>query len=92
MSIYFYAGDAKEIKALCGVKMLIIPYETAKKIKDKMDNIGQEDLSTEALEKKFKQSLEGELQSKELEEEYNHLKCLVHSKAANFFHIRNIML
>lgn len=92
MSIYFYAGDKKEIKALCGVKMLIIPYETAKKIKDKMDSAAQEKLSTETLEEKFKESLEGELQSKELEEEYNHFKCLIHSKAANFFHIRNVML
>ena len=92
MSIYFYAGDKKEIKALCGVKMLIIPYEIAEKIKKKMDNIGQKELSMEALEEKFKQSLEAELQSKEMEEEYNHFKCLIHSKAANFFHMRNIML
>jgi len=92
MSIYFYAGDKKEIKALCGVKMLIIPYDTAKKIKNKMGNTGKEALSTEALEEKFKRSLEGELKSKELEEEYNHFLCLIHSKAANFFHMRNIML
>jgi hypothetical protein len=92
MSIYFYAGDKKEIKALCGVKMLIIPHEIAEKIKNEMDNIAQEKLSTEVLEEKFKQSLEAELQSKELEEEYNHFKCLIHSKTANFFHMRNIML
>lgn len=92
MSIYFYTVDAKEIKALCGVKMLIIPYETAEIIKNKMDNIAQEKLSTEVLEEKFKQSLEDDLHSKELEEEYNHFKCLIHTKAANFFHMRNIML
>jgi hypothetical protein len=92
MSIYFYASDGQQIKALCGVKVLIIPYDIAKKIKNKLDNIEQEKLSMEALEKEFEKSLAAELHSPELKEEYNHFKCLVHSRAASFFHMRNIML
>lgn len=92
MSIYFYAGDVNEIKALCGVKVLILPDAVAGKIKDQLDSIAREKRSPQTLENKFKQCLENELHSRELEEEYNHFKCLVHSRAANFFHIRNIML
>lgn len=93
MSIYFYStNEAKEIKALCGVKALIIPLEIAEKIKSKLDNITQEKLSTEVLEKEYKESLKQILDDETLKEEYNHFKCLVQSKAANFFHIRNILL
>lgn len=93
MSIYFYStNEAKEIKALCGVKALILPVEIAEKIKKKLDNIAREKLSIEVLEKEYKESLKQILDDETLKEEYNHFKCLVHSKAANFFHIRNILL
>jgi hypothetical protein len=93
MSIYFYStNEAKEIKALCGVKALILPVEIAKKIKNKLDNIAREKLSIEVLEKEYKESLKQILDDETLKEEYNHFKCLVQSKAANFFHIRNILL
>lgn len=66
MSVYFFAGDKCEIKALCGVKAMIIREEIAKKIKGTLDNISQEKLSAKALELEYKRCLEKEVLSVEL--------------------------
>ena len=87
MSIYFYASDGDEIKALCGVKALIIRKKNAKQIKSKLDNISQEKLSAKALEAEYKGCLEQNILSKELREEYNHFKCLGHSKTVKHFYV-----
>lgn len=92
MSIYFYTTKKDKIKALCGVKAIIVPIEIARKIKEILDNIEQKNLSEKTLKKEFIRCLEKECSSDELKEEYDHFKCLAHSKAAKFFYIRNFLL
>lgn len=89
MSLYFFASEKDEIKALVGIKALIIPFDIASKIREKLDRIEQ---NKQTLETEFKNCLEKEIHSEELKEEYNHFKCLNHSKVAKFFYVRNVML
>jgi hypothetical protein len=92
MPIYFYTCKNDEIQALCGVKAIVIPAETANKLKERLDNIEQTKLSEKTLKEEFNRCLEEEFVSDELKEEYNHFKCLVHSKAAKLFYVRNFLL
>lgn len=89
MSLFFYACDKSEIKALVGVKAMILPLDIAQKIKKKLDSIGQ---NQQTLEMEFKNCLEREISSEELKEEYNHFKCLNHSKVAKCFYARNVLV
>ena len=90
MSIYFFSEKDGEIKAIAGIKSLILPHGIAAKIQSQVQH--SLNLKDKNINKEYRGLLRQQIDSAELREEYDHFQCLIHSKAASIFHLRNILV
>lgn len=92
MSIYFFSAKQHEIKALTGIKAIVLPKEDLDEglqlffgpRYDKREDI---DLREELINVFLRDHV-----PEHFKEEYDHFQCLIHSNIANVFHINHLLL